>query len=256
MKTVNNIGKITHSVPMSYQQSSLKLTKKAFLNALSSFLDYFVNIVVLLVITPILLNGFGSALYGVWQILKRLVSYLSATEGRPTQALKWVIANYQHSDDISSKRRLIGSALGVWLIFLPLLVIVGIILVWLSPIFTKVSTELAIPVRIACSLLVINLILYVFITIPESVLRGMNLGYKRMGLVAGLHVFGGVLIASAIYLKLGLIGVVAAQVMQTIVTGILFLRLVKIYIPWFGFERVSLREIRQFFRLSIWYSGW
>jgi len=256
MKTINNIGKITHSGPTSYQQSSLKLTKKAFLNAFSSFLDYFANVVVLLVITPILVNGMGSALYGVWQILKRLVSYLSTAEGRPTQALKCVIANYQHSDDTSLKRRIIGSALGVWLIFLPLLVIVGVILVWLSPVFTKVSTELVTTIRIACSLLVINLILYVFITIPESVLRGMNLGYKRMGLIAGLNVFGGVLIVGAIYLKLGLIGVVVAQLMQTIVTGILFLRLVRIYIPWFGLERVSLREIRQFFRLSIWYSGW
>jgi len=256
MKAINNIGKIIHSKSTFYQQSSLKLTKKAFLNIVSSFLDYFAYIMVLLIITPILVNGLGNVLFGVWQILKRLVSYVSTTEARPTEALKWVIAHNQHSDDTSSKRRVIGSALGVWLIFLPILIIVGVILVWLAPLLTKVSPELKILVRIVCSLLIINLILYVFITIPESVLRGMNLGYKRMGLVAALNVFGGVLIVGAIYLKLGLIGIVTVQIIQTIVTGILFLRLVKIYIPWFGVERVSLIEIRQFFRLSIWYSGW
>jgi len=191
-----------------------------------------------------------------WGALQRSVSYLSAAEGKPTQALKWVIANHQYSDDISSKRRFIASALSCWLIFLPLLIILGIILVWFSPVFIKVSSELEIPVRIACLLLVINLILYVFITIPESVLRGMNLGYKRMGLLASLNIFGGFLIAGAIYLKLGLIGVVTAQVIQTIVTGILFMILVKIYIPWFGLEKVSLKEIKQFFKLSVWYSGW
>lgn len=232
------------------------LTKKAFLNAVSAFIDFGARVGVSLIVTPILVSGLGSMLFGVWQVLGRLVSYMSAADGQPTQALKWVIANQQGSDDFYLKRHAIGSAIGVWLLLLPILVVAGTILVWLSPIITKIQGEMIKPVRITCLLLVINLILGGLITIPAAVLRGMNLGYKRMGVAAGMNVLGGGLTAGAIYFGWGLIGVGFAHLIQSLTTGILFWYLVKIYIPWFGVVRASFKEIRKFFGLSIWYAAW
>jgi O-antigen/teichoic acid export membrane protein len=231
------------------------LTQRAYLTAISSLLDYVARVAVSFVLTPYLVSGLGSALFGIWQILTRLVSYLTAVDGRPTQALKWIIATDQRSDDYAAKRKAIGSALAVWLLLSPALIAVGSVLVWLAPVVTNAPSELETSIRVTCALLVINLILSVLVSVPDSVLRGMNLGYKRMGLMASLNILGGILTASAIFFGWGLVGIAAAQVFLTIITGVLVWYLVRVYVPWFGAAAVSLREIRFFFGVSIWYSA-
>lgn len=236
-------------------ESPPSLTQKAFLNILAAFLDYGARVIISLFVTPILVSGLGSTLFGIWQILNRLVGFISAADGRPTQALKWVIANNQAAADLITKRKAVGSALGVWLVLLPFSIAAGLIIIWLSPEIARVPSELTTVVRMTCALLVINLILTVLAGVPDSVLRGMNLGYKRMGVMASLNILGGLLTVGAIYLKWGLVGVALAQVTVTVITGILFCHLVKTYVPWFGVARASWAEIRHFFRLSIWYSA-
>src|SRR5207247_9777187 len=93
----------------------------------------------------------------------------------------------------------------VWLWFLPLVAGVGALLVWLSPIVTKVPASLQTTVRLASVALVLSLLVGGLASIPESVLRGMNLGYKRMGFQAGLNVIGDPLSAGAIHAGLGLV---------------------------------------------------
>lgn len=232
------------------------LTHRAYLNAFSSFLDYGVKVVVLSVVTPILVASLGNSLYGVWQMLSRMITYMQAADGRPTQALKWLIANQQAIDNPNEKRRHIGSALGVWLVFLPVLVVLSIVLVWIAPIVTKVPAELYGIVRFACALLVINFLLTNLISLPESVLRGMNLGYKRMGLQAGLSVVGGVLTVGALYMGAGLIGLAGVQIALAALTGVLFWLVVKRYVPWFGIARPRMAEVRSFLKLSIWWFAW
>jgi hypothetical protein len=75
------------------------LTQKAYLNTVAALLDYGAKIAVASLVTPILVAGLGSSLFGIWLILSSLVTYISAADGRPTQALKWVIANQQAVDD-------------------------------------------------------------------------------------------------------------------------------------------------------------
>src|SRR5207247_8009714 len=104
-------------------------------------------------------------------------------------------------------RRAVGGALVVWLLFLPLLAGLGAVLVWLSPTVTKVPPALHTTVRLASAALLLSLLLGGLASVPESVLRGMNLGYKGMGFQAGLNVIGGLLIAGAIVAGLGLVGV-------------------------------------------------
>jgi hypothetical protein len=57
--------------------------------------------------------------------------------------------------------------------------------------------------------------------IPRAILQGENLGYKRMGLSAILVLATGALMALAIYWKTGLAGLSTANLIITIVTGIL-----------------------------------
>ena len=232
------------------------LTHKAYLNGFASLLDTVVKGGVVAVVTPLLVTSLGSSSFGVWQILGRLVTYMHPADGRPTQALKWVIASRQAVDDDDSKRRYVGSAISVWLLFLPLLVAVSAGLVWVAPYVTQVSPELYFTVRITCALLAVNFLLMQLVSLPDAVLRGMNLGYKRLGLQAGLSVVGGVFTVAALYLGTGLIGLAGAQVVLASLTGLLFLLAVKRFVPWFGIVRPTWTEVRSFLKLSVWWSAW
>jgi O-antigen/teichoic acid export membrane protein len=222
------------------------------LNVVASLLDWSAKLAIGLLVTPVLVGGLGRSLFGVWEMLIGLVSYMYVVDGRPTEVLKLLIANQQAAKDPAIQRRHVGSALGVWLIFLPVLVVAGTILVWFAPAITKVPPALQAPVRIACALLAFNLLLANLVAVPESVIRGMNLGYRRMGLQAGVSLVGGALTIGAIYLGLGLIGVAGVQVVLSALTGLLFWYVVNKYVPWFGIARPTLADVRSFFGLSLW----
>ena len=228
------------------------LTRRASLNVAQSLLDYSVKLGVGLVIVPILVTGLGRTLFGVWEMLGRLVGYIESADGRSTQALRLVISNQQASDDHAAKRRWIGSALAVWVCFLPLWAAAGALLVWLTPSVTKVPPEFHSTVRIACALMMGAVLVTGLGTLPESVLRGMNLGYKRMGLQAGLSVVGGALLAAAMYAGSGLIGVAAAGLVLAALTGLCFLMLVRRQVSWFGVEPPRRAEVGSLLGMSVW----
>jgi len=58
-------------------------------------------------------------------------------------------------------------------------------------------------VRVACIVLVVNLIVDTVATIPRSVLQGENMGYKRMGLSTLLVFLGAGFTWLALYLNSG-----------------------------------------------------
>ena len=258
MSTVElNVTAASETPEASRGESRVKgLTHKAYLNGFASLLDAIVKGGVLAVVTPMVVTGLGSSLFGVWQILGRLITYMHAADGRPTQALKWVIANRQVVDDDEAKRRHVGSAMGVWFLFLPVLIAMSSLLVWISPYMTKVPAEMFLTVRVTCGLLVANFLLIQLVSLPESVLRGMNLGYKRMGWQAALNVVGGALTVGALYIGGGLIGLAAGQVILAAMTGVLFLVVVKKFVPWFGLARPVMSEVRSFLKLSVWWFAW
>jgi len=124
------------------------LTQRASLNVVASLLDYGAKIAVNFLVIPILVTGLGRSLYGVWEMLGRLVGYLTAGDGRPTQALRLVVATMQDSDDDAAKRRYVGAAFVVWILFLPVILAAGAVLVWAAPTITKAPLELQAPVRL------------------------------------------------------------------------------------------------------------
>ena len=228
------------------------LTRRASLNVVQAVLDYGAKIGVGLVVTPIMVGGLGGALFGVWEMLSRLVGQMAAADGRPTQSLRLVVANRQSSDDVAGLRRQVGSALIVWLMCLPLVLAVGGLVVWVAPTITKVPPSLHGSVRVACALLVGGLIAGTFASVPESVLRGLNLGYKRMGLQTMVSLVGGLLMAGAVYAGLGLTGLAASQILLAGLSGLCFWLLARRFVPWFGAERPRRTEVRAMLRMSLW----
>lgn len=232
------------------------LTRKASLNTLASALDYTARAAVGLVVTPFLLAGFGDYAYGVWQIVQRSLGYLTVATGRTPAALKWTIAHQQASTDIHEKKASVGSALAVWVLFLPVLSVAGGALAWFGPSLLGVPAPLAPAVRLAIALMVANVAAASLADIPRSVLGGENLGYKRMGVSTPLVVAGGGFTMLALHLESGLPGVALAQLATTALTGAVFLGIVRAHVPWFGIVRPTFAAGRRFLALSGWFVVW
>lgn len=236
--------------------STSNLTRRASLTSLASGLDYAAGITVQFVINPLLVTGLGSYLYGAWRVLYSLNGYLWAASGRSAQALTWVIAHGQRSLSEEEKRTYVGDAVVVWFIFLPFLALLGGIGAWFAPTVLKTPGEYVWGVRAAAALLTADAIALTLLSIPRSALQGENLGYKRMGLSALLILLSGGLIVLAVSLDTGIGGVALANAAGTVVTGLLFWKVTRVNVPWFGIARPSRQDVRWFLGLSGWFTGW
>jgi len=232
------------------------LSKRASLNMVASVLDYASRIIVGFLLNPLLVGRLGDTTFGVYQVLARLIGWATPAGGRPSQALKWTIARHQHSDRYEEKRLQVGSAVAVWFLFLPPLVVAGGMLAWFSPDLVNAPQSLYPTIRIAAGLLVLELIATNLLTIPQSVLQGENLGYKRMGLTTMVIFVSGAITAGAVLLGAGLVGVAASTLVATLLTGVVFWWVTRAQVPWFGMERPAWHEVFRFVRLSGWFLLW
>jgi O-antigen/teichoic acid export membrane protein len=234
---------------------ALPLTRRASLNVIAFGLDFGVKTAVGLVVTPLLVERLGAALFGVWEILGRLAGYVAAVGGQPAAALRLVVANRQTAADPGTQRRTMGSALLVWLVFLPLAALASALLAWYAPALSGAAPEWSAAVRVAAALLFAGGVLNALGGLPEAALHGMNLGYKRMELQAALHLAGGLLTAAALYAGLGLVGLGGAQLIAASLSGLCFWALAKGYVAWFGTARPTRSDAGRMINLSAWLSG-
>lgn len=232
------------------------LTRRASLTAVASLLDYVVKAAVQLLVTPVLVHGLGRTLYGVWEMLSRLTGYMSATDGRPTEALRLLVARHQGAAELATRRRFVGAALVVWVLMLPLVLAAGAALVFLAvPLLVKVPAAQLAEAQRTAALLIGAFVATSLGGVPESVLRGMNLGYKRMGVQAALNVLGGALAAAAVWQGLGLAGVGGSQLVRVILTGAVFYAIARRHVAGFGAARPAAQDVRTVFGMSVWLSA-
>jgi len=241
----------TTATPQIRESSGAALTRRASLTAVASLLDYSVKAFVQLAITPILVSTLGRSLYGIWEMLGRLIGYMAATDGRPSDALRLVISQNQGSD-VMEKRRAIGAALAVWVLMLPLVALVGGSLAWLAPTITHAPEAQRSAVRLTCALLVVAFIFAGLAAVPESVLRGMNLGYKRMGLQSGTSIVVGALAVWAVKADFGLPGLGSSWIARDFIVGALYWLLVRQYLPWFHVAKPTKDAVKGLLGMSVW----
>ena len=232
------------------------MTSKAYLNTLASLLDYISKILVGFVTNPWIVNSVGLHLYGVWQFLGRWSGYTTLVGGRPSIALRWKIANLQASSDYAEKRRILGSAIIVWLMLGPLFVLLGGILIWATPFILSTSSQYYPTIRITIGLLLVGNLMIGLAELPRYILQGENKAYKRMGLSTLMTMAGGGLMIFVLYLKAGIIGLAGIYALMIVAEGIFFLQVVRKHISWIGVEWPSLQEVRSYFSLNWWYMGW
>jgi O-antigen/teichoic acid export membrane protein len=232
------------------------LTRRASLNGLALGADYAARLAVGLVLNPLFLGHLGASLYGMWAVIQRLVNHVSPAGGRPGEALKWLVARDQHSTDVSAKRRQVGNAVVVWLLFLPLVGALGGVLCWSAPAWLDASGDEAVAVRLAVAVLVLNLLLAGLVNLPQAALQGENLAYRRLGLSTSMVLVGGVLSGAAVIAGAGIVGLAAATLVTTLLTGVTYLHIVRTHVPWFGVARPTPDAVRRFVGISWWFLVW
>jgi O-antigen/teichoic acid export membrane protein len=232
------------------------LSRRASLNALAALIDYGARIVIQLVLAPLMLRSLGAGGFGTWQVVQRLVGHATPAGGRPGEALKWVVAQAQTSDDEQRKREQVGTALAVWVLFLPLVGVLGFTLAWFAPAVVRAGEGGQWTVRGAAALLVVNLMLLGLGAVPQSVLLGENLGYRRLGLSTSVLFVGALLTALSLWAGWGLVGLALCTIVTTVLSGVTYLQIVRRQVTWWGVAQPVRGAVRGFVSLSWWFLLW
>jgi O-antigen/teichoic acid export membrane protein len=229
------------------------LKQRAYLNTVSSMLDYTANRLTGFFVNPFIIAGLGTSLFGIWQMLGQFTGYVNIADTRSSQVLKWTVAQKKDVATVEELRSDAGAAFVVMLFVMPVVLIAGSIIAWYAPYITHAEKAHYHVIRIACSLLIFSVLVFKFFELFEAVLRGMNLTFKRMGFRAGIVIIGGGLKVLAITLGYGLTGLAAVQLFDTLLIGISYYIVVKRNVEWFGFSKPNRSNIFRFGKLSAWY---
>lgn len=232
------------------------LKQRAYLNSVTSVIDYGAQIITKFFVTPFLVSGLGSVLFGVWNILGQFTSYANLADIKVTQVLKWSIAKDRDSLSEGELRKYVTATFLLVLLILPIILILGAIIIWFAPEITGVGEEHIVVVRITASVLLLALVINKIFDIFESILRGMNLSYKRMGVRASIIIMGGVLQVTVMLLGYGLIALAIVQVFIMLSMGLTIYLIMNKYVPWFGWGKVDFKKSLFFFKTSGWFVGW
>jgi O-antigen/teichoic acid export membrane protein len=229
------------------------LKQRAYLNTLSSMMDYTANRLTGLFVNPFIIAGLGTSLFGIWQMLGQFTGYVNIADTRSSQVLKWTVAQKKDVATPDELRKEAGAAFIVMLFVMPVILIFGSIIAWYAPYITHAEKAHYNLIRITCSLLIFSVIVFKFFELFEAVLRGMNLTFKRMGVRAGIVIVGGGLKVLAITMGYGLAGLAVVQLFDTLLLGISYYIVVKKNVGWFGFGKPDRANILRFGKLSAWY---
>jgi O-antigen/teichoic acid export membrane protein len=229
------------------------LKQRAYLNIVSSMMDYTANRLTGLLVNPFIIAGLGTSLFGIWQMLGQLTGYVNIADTRSSQVLKWTVAQKKDVATTEELQSDTGAAFIVLLFVVPVILIAGGIISWYAPYITHADKAHYTLIRITCSVMIFSILVFKFFEMFEAILRGMNLTFKRMGLRAGIVILGGGLKILALTLGFGLPGLAVVHLFDSLLIGISYYVVVKRNIAWFGFRKPKRSNILRFGKLSAWY---
>ncbi|HEX6429213.1 MAG TPA: hypothetical protein VF008_16060, partial [Niastella sp.] len=112
------------------------LRQRAYLNTVSSVIDYIANRLTGLLVNPFIIAGLGTSLFGIWQMLGQLTGYVNIADARSSQVLKWTVAQKKDVATTEELRSDAGAAFVVLLFVAPVILIGGSIIAWYAPFIT------------------------------------------------------------------------------------------------------------------------
>lgn len=232
------------------------LSKRSTKNASTGAFFFMLRTIIGFILSPIFVNYLGSSYFGIWKSIERFLGFASINDGG-TQALKWTIANQELSNDFSKKKREVASALIVWFIFLPIIIIIIGLLSYYSPyLINNVNPNDFELVRVIALIFGINIIITPLFGISESVIIGVNQGFIVNYIKIFWFVIGSILMYSVVVLDFGLVGFAYVIILLTSIRGLNYFITCKRRISWFGVLMPKKDEINFFIKFSSWKLVW
>ncbi len=226
-------------------------------NALTSYIYFSLNALITFFISPVLISLLGVNTFGIWKTIQKYLDFATVADGRPSQALKWVIANKASSGDVDEKMTSVGSALRTCLFYLPVLILVVLILVYFLPsVINDLDNGKIYYVRYVGFIIGINIILAPFLTIPDSILVGENQGYRATLLRSFWLIVSNITILYFAYSGHSILTLSIVLVGTAILNGISTYFLATKYISWLGVKRPNKEQFKMFFGFSSWVLIW
>lgn len=227
--------------------------QRAYLNSITSVLDQISRQLIGFVVSPFLVKGLGNSIYGVYHVVLELAGYANMADTQSTQVLKWTLAKKRSVADEEELRTEITTGLFIIFLILPIILVTGSVVSWYAPEITNVPEQYTNLVRIACSVIILAIAVDKITNFFESILRGMNLGFKGMGIRTTLIILSGLSKIAIIHLGFGLIGLAILQVFIAVLTCFIFYILVKRSIPWFALGKTNKEKVLSYTKLSGWF---
>lgn len=222
-----------------------------FLNNFSNALGLISYLIISFFMMPFYLRTLGLTLYGIWQIVQSVVSYMSLMDFGMQSAVQKYVAEYQGKGDRDGLLEVILSAL----VFYSLIAFVGgavlIVLVWKGLPLLNVSPEYLSTVQLLLLITGSDMLLAFPGTVSLGILTGMQLFYVTNSISISL----GILTATAIYLALsngyGVTAMALIGLLGNVVTYFVFFALVRWHYHLFSirqshFALAKLREMVSF----------
>ena len=229
-------------------------TRKAVLNFISVLVDQISRLTVLFLLTPFILFNMGEIAYGYWQIIVRYGAQLINFDGRPSEGLKWSIARNQFTSD-EVKNKFIADGIGVFLLASPIMISISFACYYAFPLIIDVG-DYEDSFRISGYIYTINIFILSLTALADGLFRGMNIGYKRMGLMAFFILVTGLFCYIAVKKEGGLIGLSIAQLLGSLLYLSVFLLVIKKHLPWVNILKPEKKSVIIFSKKSFWFSIW
>lgn len=225
-------------------------------NVFVYYLNFIVAAVVGIVVNPLLLGALGPLLFGVWKSLQRYLDFASIPGGQGSQALKWIVASRTSLTD-EEKRRDVGGAVIVWIRWLPAAVVVAAGVTVAMPLLIKgIPDEARSVAYTAAAILAANAVLAGLLSIPDSVLVGVNQGYKSMLVTTLAFVVSNAAMIVAAFSGWPLWSLAVIVLVAAGANAAATLLVAQRAVHWWGATRPTTPDLRRVLGYSAWTLGW
>lgn len=222
-------------------------------------LTYYLNLIVValagIVVNPLLLGALGPLLFGVWKSLQRYLDFATVADGRASQALKWIVASRSGLSDLE-RRRDVGAAIIVWFRWLPAATLVAAGVTAAVPLLIRgIPDDVRTVAYTTAAILAANTVLAGLLSVPDSVLTGVNQAYKSYLITTLAFVVSNVAMIVAAFAGWPLWALAAIALVAAVANAALTLLVAKRAVRWWGVSRPTASDLRRVFGYSAWTLG-
>lgn len=225
--------------------------RKIKLNTIANYAYFFIYAATNFILNPILVKYIGSSDFGIWKACIRVFEFASFSDGRSSQALKWVVARNNDPDGSVAQNKAVGSAVTIWISFLPLCIATVLITAYCLPyLIADLSLEEFKKIRVLGLFLGANILVVPLFEIPNAILVGTNNSYRSKPIQIFWLVISNAAMLYVVSSGYGMLAMAEVMVLCALFNAISIFVLVKYTVGWLGYVKPTKKEVKIFFSFS------